>query len=367
MVKIAIDARMLGPRLHGHARVIWATTEQLAAQSPQTRFVMLGDSGWARQLEATRQNVRVRPLPAPSFSLSEQWQLPAALLAERPTLYHATTTALPLFRPIPYVLTVQDLIPLILYGNQPRYRLYFGVWLAWAARRARRVIVSSEATRQDLIRMLGVPASLITVIPLGVQPAYHAQAEADERARLQARYGVSAPYILTCGNARPHKNLPRALALLEALLPRLDAEMNVVVLSAPGPLLDAAIARFSQPARLRHIAYVEEDDLPALYRQAHTFFYPSLLEGFGLPVAEAMACRAVVVSSGATSLAEVLGDGGLRVDVGDTAATLDALHAACTDEGLRSRLRDAAARQAATFSWTACAQATMEVYRAAIG
>ncbi len=362
-MKIAIDARMLGRHLHGHGRVIWATVEQLARKAPHDHFVMLGDSPWARQLAQQNANVGVRKIAARPFTLREQWQIPASLWNERPDLYHATTAAIPLLRPVPYVMTIPDLIPLIFSGHLPRYRFYFGRWLPWAARRARRVLAPSEAARADLCRYLRLPSSHVTVIPHGLQPNFQPATEPDEATRLAVRYGVRPPFLLMAGNPRPHKNLPHGLALLDRLLPALADDVQVVVLSAEGPLLSAAVARFSQPARLRSVTYVEEEDLPALYRQAHVFFYPSLYEGFGLQVAEAMACGTVVVSSSASSLAEVVGDGGLLVDVSDERETLRTLRAACLEEQTRVPLREAALRRAAHFSWAECADRTLSVYR----
>lgn len=357
---------MLGDRLHGLGRVVLSMADQMSRLEPDLRLTLLGDSQWACHLAATRDNVRVVPVASHPFSLSEQWAMPLALWRTRPQLLHAPSAALPLIRPVPYVVTIPDLIPLLFYGEQLRYRLYFRHWLPWVAQRARRILAFSDASRNDMVMHLGLKPEDVAVIPLGVDERFHAQAEPHEAERLRARYNIGLPYLLTAGNPKAYKNLPRALQLLDELLPALEPEMTVVVLSAQGPLLQQAVSKFSNHARLRHIAYVEEEDLPALYRQAHAFFYPSRYEGFGLQVLEAMACGTVLVSSSASSLPEVVGDGGLLVDVSDTSLTRDMLLAACTDGALRTKLHAKALERATHFSWVDTAQSVLQVYRAAL-
>lgn len=357
---------MLTRRLHGLGRVVWSTVDRLARLAPQDEFVLIGDSPWAQELSRATANVRVVPLASKPFSLSEQWRLPAAMLRSEAQLFHAPSAALPFVRPLPYVLTIPDLIPLLFYGQRLRYRMYFRYWLPWAARRARRVLVFSEAARDDLVRHLRLSASHISVVPLGVSDSFHPRGTADEMERLTVRYGIVSPYLLTAGNPKPYKNVHRAIELFDAVLQTLDESMHGVVLSGLGPLSERALSHVATRARLHRLDYVEEEDLPALYRHAHLFFYPSRYEGFGLQVLEAMACGCVVISSGAASLREVVGDGGLLVDVSHTGETLQALSAASSDENMRRKLRSQAIARAADFTWGATAERTLEVYRNAL-
>jgi glycosyltransferase involved in cell wall biosynthesis len=241
---------------------------------------------------------------------------------------------------VPYVVTIHDLIPM-LYQPTLRHSIYFQSFLRGAARRARKVLTVSSYTKHEIIQHYELPEDHIVVTHNGVEPRFSPGPPTGE------------PYLLVMGNPRPHKNLAQALKVYEAL----DLDLPLLLVSSGDPSVKAC------SKKVDHRTYVDDADLPALYRSARVFFYPSLYEGFGLPVLEAMACGAVVVCSDATSLPEVLGDGGLKVDARDVTACADAVRRACTDESLRAELSAKAVRQAAKFTWDACARQTLDVYR----
>lgn len=363
---VALDARMLGASLHGLGRYVYALTDELARQAPTDRFTLLGASPWAERLAATHANVDVVPVRARPFAPAEQVELPRLLRSLRPDLFHATSAAVPLVRPVPWCITVPDLIPLFFGGA--KHRFYFRRYLPGIVRRACGVLVFSEATRADLTRHLGIAAERVTVAPLGVDQSFTPRAASrDELLRMRDRLGVSTPYVFVAANPRPHKNLPFAMQVLDFLADiSAESALTFVLLSRPGPALLESVERMRHRTRLLWLHEVDEADLAALYRHAHVFFYPSLYEGFGLPVLEALASGAVVVCSDAASLPEIVGEAGLLVDARDAEGCRDALLRACDDMALRHDLLERGPLRAAEFTWTKTARATLQVYRNAV-
>ena len=365
---IAIDARMLGTRLHGLGRHVYSLADAMARLEPSFRFVLLADSPIAGQLAARHENVDVVRVTSRPFSPWEQLEIPAALARLRPSVFHVVSAAVPLRVPVPFVVTVPDLIPLAFPGSGGlKHSLYFRHYLPRAISRAGRLFASSEAGKDDLQKRLHIAPERVVVAPLGVEHHFTpTQASVSESRHLVQETGVSLPYLLTAGNPRPHKNLEMAIRVFEHLLEQSDGPtLSLVILSPRGDRLEGMVHASPVRDRIIRLEYVTEATLPALYRNCQAFLYPSLYEGFGLPVLEALACGAVVVTSGATSLAEVAGQAALCVDASDSCQVLSALVRALHDEELRDRLKCLGPRQAATFTWDRCARITLEVYREA--
>jgi glycosyltransferase involved in cell wall biosynthesis len=232
-----------------------------------------------------------------------------------------------------------------------------------AIRRSDRVIAVSGATADDLVRELGVPRAKIDVVPSGV--GITARATPVSAAQLRARHDLGdRPIALSVAAKRPHKNLPRLLEAL-ALIPA--DRRPVLVIPGYGTFhddeLDARIATLGIAGDVRMLGWVEDDELEGLYAASDVFVLPSLYEGFGLPVLEAMARGLPVACSDRGSLREVAGDAARRFDPEQPSSIAEAIQAVLGDPALASRLREAGRAQAAGFTWAACARATLDVYQ----
>jgi alpha-1,3-rhamnosyl/mannosyltransferase len=228
----------------------------------------------------------------------------------------------------------------------------------------------SEATKADLVELAGVDPARIAVTPLGVDPEVYRPAPQEEVDRVRRAFAVAGPYVLSIGGIEPRKNLPR---LVEAF-GRLPADLDVGLVIAGGGVawnpegrqgLEAAIRRLP-PGRaggVRRTGYVSERDKVALLTGAEVMAYPSLYEGFGLPVLEAMACGAPVLTANRSSLPEVAGDAARLVDPEDTEAITEGLRALLADDGGRERLGAAGMARAAGYRWEETARRTAEVLR----
>jgi glycosyltransferase involved in cell wall biosynthesis len=265
------------------------------------------------------------------------------------------------------VVTIHDLIYKVFpEAHRSIFTLGLRVLVPLAARRSHRIIVDAHSTRDDLVRLLRVPAERIDVVPLGL--GVTALAEPASEAQLRSRLDLGErPVALSVSAKRPHKNLARLLQAL-ALLPVERRPMTVI----PGyptwyeaELRDQAAA-LGVADDVRFLDWVEAAELEGLYALAACFVFPSLYEGFGLPVLEAMSRGVPVACSDRSSLPEVAGDAALLFDPESPRAIADVIERLLVDEALAARLREAGRAQAARFTWEATARGTLASYERAL-
>ncbi len=325
--------------------------------------------------EAARLAFHVAPVPATNLGKVrfEQLAFPAACRALGVDLAHIPYWAPPLRAPVPFVVTVHDLIPLLLPEYNPSFlaRLYTSLVSA-AAHGATRIITDSESSRSDVITRLGVPAERVRAVHLAVGPDFAPSRTFILDKALQQKYNLPDGYVLYLGGFDPRKNVRGLLAGWTWAADAIGAGYPLVIAGAvppPGGIFDD-VRGYAQELGLsetvQFIGPVEEDDKPALYRGAVCFVYPSRFEGFGLPVLEAMACGTPVVTTAGGSLREVAGDAAYLVDADDARSIGAGIIATVVQENLADDLREKGLAQAKQFSWEKTARETVEVYEAAL-
>lgn len=261
------------------------------------------------------------------------------------------------------VVTIHDLAPL---DHPEWFNARFAAWYRFLiphlARRAARVLVVSESTRQRLAHY-GVDANKVTMVYPGVGSQFRPRS-VDEIAHARASLGIpEGRYVLSVGSLEPRKNLGRLLAAWARLLPELPDDVALVVAGGKGKravFADVPELR-DLPAQVWLTDYVPEALLPALYAGADVFVFPSVYEGFGSPPLEAMACGAPVIAGNRTSLPEVVGDAGILVDPYDIDAIAAAISHVLKDPSIRPRLVPAGLQRAVGFSWDRAATETWDV------
>jgi glycosyltransferase involved in cell wall biosynthesis len=273
------------------------------------------------------------------------------------------------------IVTVHDTLPLA------HPALVFPTWkgrVSWtlkeraAVRWADRIVTVSEAARRDLIAWHGLPSTKVRLVTEGTDPSLQPLTPGSESRAVLARHGIGPGqrYILYLGGLSPHKNLLRLLEAFAAIVQSGSAgDLKLVLAGDLGDVfyshvaeLRAAVAHWSLDSRVVFPGFIPDDDLVFLYNGATALVQPSLLEGFGLPPVEAMACGVPVLYSRAGSLPEVVGDAGLDFDPTDTRAMADALRRLLADPALRDELSQRALRRARRFTWTATARALLDCF-----
>lgn len=368
-LEIGIDAsRMAVAARTGTEHYTFELLGALAQIDRSTRYTLYCNQMPAA-LPALGANFALRQIP-----LARLWthaRLSADVLARPPDLLFVPAHVIPLGAPLQRrtrtVVTIHDLGYLHFPEAHTRaHRLYLRLSTAWSARVAHRVIAVSAATRADLVRYTGVAPEKISVIHHGVAAHFAPVASQPMIAAVQARYAIDRPYFLFVGTVQPRKNLERVIAAFAALA---VSQQLLLVIAGKKGWLTAAIERRAQELgvadRVRFVGYLPDADLPPLLSGALGFVFPSLYEGFGMPVLEAMACGTPVLTSTTSSLPEVAGDAALLVDPRDTSAIADGLRRLASEPQLRAELGAQGRARAARFTWRACAEATLRVLRQA--
>lgn len=284
-------------------------------------------------------------------------------------LFHAPAFAMPPAGARRHVFTVHDLTVLShpechTIGNRVRTL----VSVAEALARGATVIAVSEATRREALRLLALPSEDVEVLPPILSPTFVAHGDSGFDDRVVRLRGIERPYVLAVASLEPRKNIGRLLEAWTLLPEDLRKTHQLVVVAAEGWLQSKVRSRIDTMSRTRSVVTVGHlpvGELAAFYRRARVFVFPSLAEGFGLPVAEAMACGAPVVTSNRSSLPEVAGDAAVRVDPEDPDEIAAAVTAVIEDQGLRRFLRDRGFERARSFTSAVILPRLLAVYRRA--
>lgn len=372
-MKIALDARWIFSETSG----IGQHTKQLiqglrGLDTPHEWLLLFDQPGLAEQVavETGCDWPRI-VLPYGLFSLRNQLLLPGFLRQEGVDLYHSTNYMMPLpgfprHRPgrVRAVITLHDLIPMVFRDHAPKsrksrfYPLYAGLMRQVAAR-ADAVITVSNSSASDIARMLKLPEwerEKVRVVYNGIHPRYTPDPNTPRH---------HPPEILYVGRLDPYKNVPQLVAAFGHALNQLPPDTRLRIIGPPDERYPEAMSLARQLElfpRMDWEGHVDDRTLLEAYRRAAVLVLPSHYEGFGLPVAEAMACGTPVICSNASSLPEVAGDAAITVTPGDLHELSDALIRVLTDEPLFRKLAEAGPARAARFTYENMARETLAVY-----
>ena len=293
--------------------------------------------------------------------------IPIEVITGRVDVFHEPDFVLPPTLPgARTVLTVHDLTFIRDPESAfPRLRRYLNRVVPRSVARALHVLADSIATKNDVVELFGTQPDKITVLYGGVDAHFAPVQEPDRLAAVRARYGIGqGPFILGIGTIQPRKNYRRLIQAF-ADLKSSASSLQLVIAGGKGWMYDQIFAEVKRLGLEGHVifpGFVDDEDLPALYSAAEMLAYPSIYEGFGLPILEAMACGTPVVTSRTSSLPELAGDAALLVEPADVADIADAMRRLRQDAGLRRRLVAQGFGQARRFTWEKAANQLLGVY-----
>jgi glycosyltransferase involved in cell wall biosynthesis len=365
---VAINAHLLSGRAWyrsaGVHRYIYQLLRHLGQADEALQYtVLLGEGILPPEVHLSTQRSRWPTSRATIRIAWEQLIQPWTLSRIKADLAHGPLLVAPMLAPCPAVVTIHDL-SFIRYPQlfRPANRLYLTTMTRLSARRARRFIAVSAHTASESVKLLGIPKSRIDVVYHGVDPSFR-PLPVEQVESFRRKMNLPQRYVLCVGTLEPRKNHTR---LVEAFARLCLRDTKLVLAGGKGWLYDELFAKVKVLGMSDHIifaGYVGNEDLPLWYNAATAFAYPSLYEGFGMPILEAQACGTPVMTSTASSLPEAAGDGALMVDADDVTAIAAGLERILTDEPLRGNLRERGLAHASQFTWAQTARETARVYR----
>lgn len=338
---------------------------QLDLEPQQWRFHLLIDGADTEGVLPPSKYFEPVVLSAANSRAWTLWALPNYARRARLDLVHLHYLAPPL--PCPFVSTIHDVV----WRARPQtfpllHRAIMNLGMPGTARRAHRILTVSEFSRREIARYLRVPKSKICVTPNAVDPKYFEAVNPTLIEAVCEKYGIgSTPYALSVGVQQPRKNVARLIdAFTQFKAQHPTAAHRLVIVGKSGWGKDSSL--LTPHSALVYAGYVDDDELPALYAGAACFAYPSLYEGFGLPILEAGACGSAVLTSDRGAMKEVAGDAAQLVDPYSVSSIADGLAKVLLNEVWQQELARRGQLRAAEFSIERQAQATMDVYRTAL-
>lgn len=371
---VGINAHLLsaqaGYRSAGIHGYIYHTVKALCdLASPDWHFTaLLGDGQLPEHPRLTLKRARLNTARPLQRILWEQAVQPISVRGF--DVYHAPAFVAPILLNTPSVVTVHDL-SFIRYPDSLNFarRNYLQTLTPRSCKAAARVIAVSQSTADDVAELLDIPREKIDVVISGVDEAFHPRSAA-EIAAFRTQKQLPERFLFYLGTLEPRKNLPTLIRAYAALPPSMRDEVHLILGGGKGWDYDDIFQTVEQHQlgqRVHFAGYLPADELPLWYNAAEAFVYPSVFEGWGLPVVEAMACACPTIVSDVSSLPEAAGDTGLRVPPHDESAWTAALQHAIHDADWRAKSGAAGIRRAGGFTWRETAQQMLGVYRAAAG
>lgn len=369
-MKIAIEAqRIFRPDKHGMDFVILEVLRQLQLMDDDNEYFVFVAPGEDHCLDNT-ERMHIIELNCPTYPLWEQWALPRAVQKAGVDLLHCTSNTAPLRCPVPLILTLHDII--FLNSGKSKGMSYYQQ-MGWYYRRwnvprivdkCRHIITVSETERANIVHRFPQTDSRLSVVHNGYSDCYHPLPDEAVHA-VTRKYLPDDKYLLFLGNTDPRKNTE---GVLQAYNEYLNVSAHALKLVITGLKQDYVENLFVSlgieicAPNLVYTGYVPGEDLPALYNGAFAHLCPSLLEGFGIPVLEAMACGTPVITSNCSSLPEVAGQGGLLVNPFSPQEIANALIQLETDKDLYQKQVAYGLKRVEQFSWRHSASAYLKVY-----
>ena len=370
LLRIGIDATALPERPVGAGNYIIHLIRAFARGNSPADFVIFTQRH-ALPLLAVQERPGFQLVVLPDRSppmrlLWEQTAFPALAARHKLDLLHSPHYTMPLVYRGRTVVTFHDMTFFLFPGMHTlSKRYFFRLFIHLSQRRATALIADSESTRQDAIRLAGVPPGKIHTTLLGITPDFHPESDLAALEAVRQKYHLPERFLLFVGLLEPRKNLPALLQAFAALPPQ-QPPVKLVVVGRQGWMYEQTLQlvhSLGLDDRVHFTGYVDQADMPRVYNLAEVAVYPSIYEGFGFPVLEAMASGTPVITSDVSSMPEIAGEAGVTLPPGDVPALTQAIQSLLSDPVERGRRSRLGLERAAQFTWERCAAQTLDVYR----
>ena len=364
-MRIVIDMRFLSVPGTGVASYAEGLIDGIVKNKipPEDEYVFLIPQGF----DVQKRDIKFETCNTPVVTIQQHLLMPFYLLKAKPDVYHYPHFDLPFAFNTVSVITIHDLkyikMPDLFYRKSKGKSLLMRTTMRNSIRRARKVITVSKSTKEDIVNVLKVPPYKIEVIYEACDSCYRVAPGLTDF--VIKKYNIQLPFLLFVGEIRPHKNLSRLLKAFKQVKYKdyylIIVGRNYLDYKEPFKLVE----KLGIQNRVKFLKFVPKKDLVHIYNAATVFILPSLYEGFGIPVLEAMACGIPVITSNVSSLPEVAGDSALLIDPYDVESMTDAIDRVLGSSSLQQRMREKGLKWVKEFSWSKAARETIKVYREA--
>jgi glycosyltransferase involved in cell wall biosynthesis len=376
MMKIAIDVRTILPNRSGVGNYVLNLIQNLRQVDPGPIYYFLAQKKNMPLLGhlAREQNPFLTLFSHENHPMSDFWEhfiLPLRLKEMGIHVFHGPASLIPFRKDhCGLIVTIHDLVAFLFPETIPlKYGAYMRYILRQAVKKADRIIAVSHHTKEDLIKILKVSSEKIVVIHEAASPIFHPDGQKEVQSRIKQQYGITKKFIYHLGNIEPRKNLIVLLEAFTLVCKELGHEYQLVVSGQKG-WLTGSLSRFLKNYPVRDqvffTGYVPEEHIPLFMNGAELFVFPSLYEGFGLPVLEAMSCGTPVISSNRSSIPEIVGSAGVLVDPTNIRELADHIIELLRNREERIRLSQLGIERASRFSWSEAARQTLKAYQSVI-
>ncbi len=370
-MRIGIDARLYSPRFGGIGRYTQELIDHLARIDQENEYLLFFNEEDYSQYLAPNARFGKRRVTAKKDTLQEQTAFVKDLHREQLDIMHFTNLDVPVLYKKPMIVTIHNLASIKFPESSKQgffQKIQNSMMMNNILANARRFITVSQTVKEEAIKLIGVPVDRIRIINKGISDGFLSSAY-DEKLleALKIRLGIDKPYLLTVGFWRSYSNLINLIRAFNLFRNRYNTDNQLVIVGKPDGQEDAirqVITELGLGSHVILVGYVDERDLPLLYRGAKLYINPALDDGFGSTVLEAMACGLPVISSNAGSVAEICGsDNAVYFDAQDITNMAEAMHHVFDDDKLSKELSARGEAQAQAYTWQATAEGTMQVYR----
>jgi glycosyltransferase involved in cell wall biosynthesis len=374
-MKIVIECqRLFRKKKHGMEIVAYEIIRALQKTSTKHELIIAAKKDEDNNTILNGGPVQINELPSYPYPFWEQIILPRFTKKSKANLLHCTANTAPLFCKTPLIVTIHDVIYMedVSFGGSV-YQNFGNLYRKWivpkVAKKARNIITVSEFEKNEIARILKIDPSKITVIYNGVNPAFTLINDTALLEKVKSKYQLPSQFLLHIGNTAPRKNTKGVLIAYNKYLQNNRQALSLVISGCGPEFILSILRKLDKEHLLKHIIvlnYLPFDDLPVLYNLAEVFLYPSFREGFGMPVAEAMACGTPVITANNSSLVEVANGAALLVDAENTDQLAEAITVLVNNKQMKEQLIEKGLENAKRFTWEKAAQQTLEIYNSAL-